>query len=95
MSWSTLLISSLIGGVMSVITGVATYHLTRLRERTDETRRLQRELFTQLVANRHDLQGDAFSQALNAAAVVFAESSRVQQALRAFHDGVKIGRAHV
>lgn len=91
MDWSAVLVGTLIGAIMSVVTGVATYHITRIRERTDETRRLQRDLFTRLIASRHDLRGEPFSQALNGAAVVFAESPQVQGALRAFHDSVTRG----
>jgi hypothetical protein len=70
---------------MSILTGVITWWITRSRERLDETRRMQRELLTQLIANRHDLKGELFTQALNGCAVVFAESLAVKDAICEFH----------
>jgi len=82
------LLAWLAGGVMSVLTGLATWWITWSRARLDEKRRMKRELLTQIVANRYDLKGDPFSQAINAAAVVFAESSDVKKSIRRFHDEV-------
>lgn len=76
------------GGAMSLTTGVATWWITRWRSRLDEKRRMKRQLLTELVANRYDLTGDRFSRALNAAAVVFAESPVVRGAVRNFHQEV-------
>ena len=56
--WKAVLVGALVGGVMSILTGVITWWITRSRERLDETRRMQRELLTQLIANRHDLNGE-------------------------------------
>lgn len=83
--WDGVLIVTAVGGVMSILTGIITWWVTRSRERLDETRRMQRDLLTQLVGNRHHLKGDLFTQALNSCAVVFSESSDVQMALQAFH----------
>lgn len=86
--WQQILIGALVAGGMSIATGVITWWITRSRERLDETRRLQLNLLTQLIANRYDLAGEQFLQALNGCAVVFADSLRVRNALREFHDEV-------
>jgi hypothetical protein len=49
---------------------------------------MQRELLTELVANRFDLGSSEFRRALNAAAVAFSESQGVRQAIVAFHGSV-------
>ena len=85
MDWMSLII----GGGISVPTGVITWWITSSRSRLDEKRRMKRELLTQLVSNRYDLWGDNFSQALNAAPVVFSESPLVMVALSEFHDQVR------
>ena len=79
MEWEAILVGALVGGTMSIVTGVMTWWITRSRERLDETRRMQRELLTQFIANRHDLKGEPFTQALNGCAIVFAESQAVRK----------------
>ena len=74
--------------MMSILTGVITWYITRLHSRLDEKRRMKRELLTNLIANRFDLRGDDFSRAINAVPIVFAESPSVMKTLLAFHSGV-------
>lgn len=69
----------------TIVTGVATWWITRLQARLDEKRRMKRELLTQVIANRYDLKGEAFSQALNGAAVVYADATDVKAQIRSFH----------
>jgi hypothetical protein len=76
------------GGVVSLLVGVITWWITHTRARLDEKRRMKRELLMELVGNRYDLTGDAFSRALNATGVVFADSTAVKEAVRSFHDKV-------
>lgn len=92
MDLHTLLVTTVVGGVTAIVTGVITWWITRSRERLDETRRLQRELLTQFISNRHDLVGEPFTQALNGCAVVFAESPAVQERLLDFHQKVTSSR---
>lgn len=76
------------GGVMSVLTGLVTWYVTRLRAQLDEKRRMKRDLLTELIANRFDLRGEAFSRAINAVPVVFADSPSVMSAVHDFHAGI-------
>lgn len=78
----------LVGSLASVGVGVATFYVTRWRSRLDEVRSMKRDFLTRLMAYRYDITGDEFSAALNGASVAFAESPRVKQGLRSFHEAV-------
>jgi hypothetical protein len=50
-----------------------------------ERRREKFELFRQLIGNRYQLQGNAFSEAINSLFIVFYDSDEVKRALKEFH----------
>jgi len=74
-----------LGALLSIPASVATYFITRHQSQLDHRRRLRRDFATRLISYRFDLKGEEFTSALNGAALVFADSPRVAEAIRAFH----------
>ncbi len=74
---TTALISALASGLVGVLLSTAYY-------RRHERRRQRYETLRHLMANRFDVMGDGFSQALNESMVTYADSPRTMAVLRKF-----------
>ena len=79
------LISSLLSGLLSV--GISTWYHHR-----NEIRRTKLHVLQQLLGNRHDIQGQLFTEALNQVFVVFYDSHDVLAAVKAFHEVTMSGQ---
>ena len=79
-----ILVSSLISGLLGVL--ISAWFFRRAEIRQGKLRILQ-----QLLGNRNDIRGQAFTEALNQVFVGFHDSREVLSALKAFHE-VIIGR---
>ena len=79
MYWMVILISSLLSGLLGV--GISTWYHQR-----NEIRRTKLQVLQQLLGNRHDIQGQLFTEALNQVFVIFYDSQDVLVALKAFHE---------
>lgn len=74
----TILASALLSGLLGVL--ISNWYHNRNEKRMEKF-----VIFRQLIGNRHDLRGDAFTEALNSVFIVFHESKEVKQALKEFH----------
>lgn len=79
MNWMYILISALLSGLVGVV--ISNWHYRR-----SEIRRTKLQVLRQLLGNRHDLQGQLFTEALNQILVVFYDSRDVRIALKEFHE---------
>lgn len=82
MDWMIILISSLLSGLLGV--GISTWYHQR-----NEIRRTKLQVLQQLMGNRHDIQGQLFTEALNQVFVIFYDSQDVLAALKAFHEFIR------
>jgi hypothetical protein len=82
--WLTL-VTALIGGAFS---GVFATLLTLSQDNKRERQRQKLDVLHELVANRNDLQGQAFTRALNAISTAYFDAPDVLSALTAFHESV-------
>lgn len=80
-----MIISSLLSGIVGVVISAFYY-------RRYENRKTKMDTFKKFFANRYDLKGDAFSQALNELFVVFKNSKQVMAALSHHHKAVINGK---
>jgi len=74
-----MLVLSLVSGLIGAISTMVFY----IRR---EDRKYKIDTIKRFVANRHDLQGDEFTRALNEIFVVFNKSDAVLSELQNFHD---------
>lgn len=79
MEWMFILISALLSGLLGV--GISTWYHQR-----NEIRRTKLQVLQQLLGNRNDLKGQAFTEALNEVFVVFYDARDVLIALKAFFE---------
>lgn len=79
MNWMIILVPSLLSGLLGV--GISTWYHQR-----NEIRRAKLQVLQQLLGNRHDIQGQLFTEALNQVFVIFYDSQDVLVALKAFHE---------
>ena len=86
MQFIIILSSSLLSGLLGVI--VSTWYYRR-----NEIRQAKFRIVQQLLGNRFDIRGLAFTEALNAVFVVFHDSQEVLLALKAFHETIIGGKA--
>ena len=83
---SITIISSLFSGIAGVI--ISTYYY-----REYENKKTRMDTFKRFFGNRYDLNGDAFSQAINEIFVVFKNSKPVMEALSQHHKAVTSGKS--
>jgi len=76
-----ILISALLSGLLSV--GISTWYHQR-----NEIRQAKLRVLQQLLGNRHDIQGEKFTEALNQVFVIFQDSRDVLNALKEFHEAI-------
>jgi hypothetical protein len=74
-----MLLSGLFAALLSVLINI--WH-----QRRSESRRTKLQVLGQLVGNRHDIRGQAFTEALNQVFVVYYDCKDVLGALKAFHE---------
>lgn len=67
------------------LSGLAGVAISNWYHNRNERRREKFEIFKQLIGNRNNLQGEAFSEGLNSVFIVFHDSNEVKQALMEFH----------
>ena len=67
------------------LSGLAGVLISNWYSNRNEKRREKFEIFKQLMGNRFNLNGDAFSEALNSVFVVFHDSKDVKQTLMEFN----------
>lgn len=79
MEWMFILISALLSGLLGV--GISTWYHQR-----NEIRRTKLQVLQQLLGNRNDLKGQAFTEALNEVFVVFYDARDVLITLKAFFE---------
>lgn len=73
--------SAFVSGLLGVL-------VSTLYHKRSERRREKWLILKQLIGNRHDITGEAFTEALNSVFVVFYDSRDVKQALKEFHEVV-------
>ncbi|HLN44391.1 MAG TPA: DUF6680 family protein [Candidatus Sulfotelmatobacter sp.] len=67
------------------LSGLAGIAISEWYHKRNERRREKFEILKQLMGNRFDLGGNAFSEALNSVFIVFHDSTEVKKALMEFH----------
>ncbi len=85
MQWMFILIAALLSGLLGV--GISTWYHQR-----NEIRRTKLQVLQQLLGNRNDLKGQAFTEALNEVFVVFYDSRDVLIALKEFYEIIVSGQ---
>jgi hypothetical protein len=75
----SVVVSALASGLLGVL--ISNWYYQR-----SEIRRQKLRILRQLLGNRNDLQGQAFTEAFNVLFVVFHDSSEVKQAIRHVHE---------
>ncbi|MCS7114228.1 MAG: hypothetical protein N0A00_02290 [Candidatus Bathyarchaeota archaeon] len=73
------IISILASGLLGVL--ISNWYHKRYERRKEKF-----DIFKQLMGNRNHVKGDAFTEALNSAFVVFYDSNEVKKALKEFHE---------
>ncbi len=76
----------------SLFSGIIAVTVSAIYFRHHENRRIRYDTFKKFMANRFDLKGDVFSQALNEIFVTFKRSRQVMKALSQHHNAVTSGR---
>jgi hypothetical protein len=78
-SFLTIIISSLLSGLVGVLITICHYE-------RQEKRKIKLQVLQQLLGNRHDLTGQEFTEALNQILVTFYDAPKVLYALKNLHE---------
>jgi len=77
----SIVISALASGLLGV-------YISSWYHKRSEIRREKFRILRQLLGNRNDLKGDAFTEAFNVVFVVFHDSLEVKEAVRHVHEAI-------